>query len=322
MFSNYFLALIPLILLSGIDLMSQQNILTTQLELTPKITVYGPQGSYAWVESSERLEGPWITWTNIVVGADGAALVDLRVGVVARFYRATADERPAGPSSFVWIKPGTFLMGTSTSELDRLENELPQHTVILTRGFWMSDHETTLAEFLNVMGWLPFPTNRGDANLPVDNASWNDAVLYCKKLTDRERLAGNINSRQAYRLPTEAEWEYAARAGSTGAAYGKIDEIAWTGDNAPGGKCQVVRQKKPNQWGIYDMIGNVAEFCSDEYVNYGPDLVTDPVGDYLKGDLPVLRGFGNRAAMRRGLYVSTDRGIPGWGFRVVLSDVR
>jgi formylglycine-generating enzyme required for sulfatase activity len=321
MLSNHLLALIPLIFFSGIDLMSQQNILTTQLELTPKIKISGPQGSYALIESSERPEGPWIIWTNIVVGANGTAVVDLRAGVVSRFYRATADERPAGPSGFVWIKPGNFLMGTSMSEVARLENELPQHKVILTRGFWICDHETTLAEYLNVMGWLPFPTNRGDANLPVDNISWNDAVLYCKKLTDRERLAGNINSRQAYRLPTEAEWEYSARAGSTGAAYGKIDEIAWISDNLPGGRYQVVKQKKPNQWGIYDMIGNVAEYCLDEYVSYGPDVVTDPIGDYPKGDLPVVRGYGNRVAMRAGL-VNLDRGNPGWGFRVALSDVR
>ncbi|MBM3903475.1 MAG: formylglycine-generating enzyme family protein, partial [Verrucomicrobia bacterium] len=150
--------------------------------------------------------------------AEGVVLVDLTPGSVRRFYRTVADPKPAGPSGFVWIPPGTFVMGSPSSEEGRYADEV-QHTVTLTQGFWMSDHEVTQSEYQAVMGNNP-SVFKGDLNRPVEQVSWDEAVLYCQKLTERERAAGRITAQQAYRLPTEAEWEYAARAGTTGARYG------------------------------------------------------------------------------------------------------
>ena len=168
-------------------------------------------------EFTNKIHGPWTSWTSVTVGAEGTVLVDLSPGSAARFYRAVAEQGSAGPTGFVWIAPGTFVMGSPLSEAGRDSDEA-QHTVTLTQGFWMSDHETTQAEYEAMMG--DNPSFRKGGSLPVEQVSWDDAVAYCQKLTERERAAGRIAAQQAYRLPTESEWEYAARAGTTGARYG------------------------------------------------------------------------------------------------------
>jgi formylglycine-generating enzyme required for sulfatase activity len=230
--------------------------LGVRLELVPKLTVEGPAGSNARVESAASLSGPWTIWTNVTVGAEGTVLVDLSPGSAARFYRAVAEQRPVGPTGFVWIVPGTFVMGSPLSEADRDSDEV-QHTLTLTQGFWISDHETTQAEYQLVMG--SNPSFRKGESLPVETVSWNDAVAYCQKLTERERAGGRITAQQAYRLPTEAEWEYAVRAGTTGARYGELDAIAWHGGNS-GNQTHPVKQKAANAWGLHDMMGNVSEW--------------------------------------------------------------
>jgi formylglycine-generating enzyme required for sulfatase activity len=193
-----------------------------------------------------------------------------------------------GPDGFVWITPGTFVMGSPPNETDRDDDEV-QHTVILTQGFWILDHEVTQAEFRAIMGTNP-SISTADPRLPVENVRWSEAVLYCYRLTERERAAGRITAQQEYRLPTEAEWEYAARAGSTGAHYGDLNAIGWWSDNSQG-QTQVVRQKAPNVWGLYDMLGNVWEWCSDAYGNYPTGSVTDPKGPSF-GSGRVSRGGG------------------------------
>ena len=189
-------------------------------------------------------------------------------------FRPVLSTNAVGTAGFVWVPSGTFLMGSPESEADRDSDEV-QHTVTLTQGFWMSDHETTQAEYQLVVGGNP--SNWKGESLPVDTVSWNDAVAYCQKLTERERAAGRITSQQAYRLPTESEWEYAARAGTTGARYGELDAIAWHGGNS-GSKTHPVKQKAANVWGLHDMTGNVAEWCSDRYGDYPTGNVTDPTG--------------------------------------------
>ena len=124
--------------------------LVVRLRWVPELTVEGPAGSQARVESAAGLAGPWTTWTNVTVGAEGAVLVDLSPGSATRFYRSMA----VGPTGFVWINPGTFVMGSPLSEADRGSDEV-QHTVTLTQGFWLSDHETTQAEYEAVMGNNP-----------------------------------------------------------------------------------------------------------------------------------------------------------------------
>jgi formylglycine-generating enzyme required for sulfatase activity len=143
-------------------------------------------------------------------------------------------------------------MGSPLSEADRAGDEV-QHTVTLTQGFWVSDHEVKQGEYETVMGGNP-SSFKGDLNRPVEQVSWNEAVLYCQKLTERERGAGLITARQAYRLPTEAEWEYAARAGTTGARYGELDPIAWWSGNS-GSQTYSVKQKGANAWGFMICLG-------------------------------------------------------------------
>ena len=296
--------------------------LSVRLEMVPKLTVEGPAGSLARVESAASLSGPWTTWTKMTVGADGVVLVDLSPGSVARFYRAVAEQRHVGPSGFVWIEPGTFVMGSPESEGGRLSDEA-QHTVTLTQGFLMSDHETTQAEYQLVMGRNP--SNLKGDSLPVQQVNWNDAVAYCQKLTERERAAGRITSQQVYRLPTVAEWEYAARAGTTGARYGELEGIAWWSGNS-GNQPHAVKQKVANAWGLHDIMGNVWEWCSDWYGEYPTGSVTDPKGP-SSGSFRVLRGGSwyddarfARSAGRLGNVPSSQGDF--LGFRPVLSAVR
>jgi len=296
--------------------------LSVKLEMVPKLTVEGPAGSYARVESAASLSGPWTMWTNVTVGLEGTVLVDLSPGSAARFYRAVAEQRPVGPTGFVWIVPGTFVMGSPLSEAGRDSDEA-QHTVTLTQGFWLSDHETTQGEYQLVMGSNP-SVWKGES-LPVETVSWDDAVAYCKKLTERERAAGRITAQQAYRLPTETEWEYAARAGTTGVRYGELAAIGWYNVNS-GHKTHPVSQKAANAWGLHDTIGNVWEWCSDWYGDYPTGSVTDPTGP-SSGSLRVGRGggWGFDAVHARSAYRA--RNDPGGrysllGFRPVLSAVR
>ena len=296
-----------------------------RLRMVPELTVEGPVGSLARVEWAKELSGPfsgWSTWSNIVIGVEGTVLVDLTPTARTRYYRAIAEINPPGPTGFVWIAPGTFVMGSPSSEALRQSDEV-QHTVTLTQGFWMSDHETTQAEYQLVMG--SNPSNWKGERLPVEKMSWDDAVAYCKKLTERERAAGRITAQQAYRLPTEAEWEYAARAGTTEARYGDLDAIAWWLGNS-GNQSHTVNQKAANAWGLYDMIGNVWEWCSDWYGDYPTGSVTDPTGPN-SGSLRVYRGGSCNLVAWDARSANRNRLDPGdrlnfLGFRPALGSVR
>ncbi|MFM7818027.1 MAG: formylglycine-generating enzyme family protein, partial [Verrucomicrobiota bacterium] len=143
------------------------------------------------------------------------------------------------------------------------EDEVPQHPVTLTRGFWLLDHEVTQGEYEVVMGSNPSRVFKG-VDRPVWPVTWEKAVEFCQKLTVWDRVAGRITWQQEYRLPTEAEWEYAACAGTTG-SQGWDDSIGWwsaIGSHEPMGP-QPVKKKAANGWGLYDMVGNVWEWCAD-----------------------------------------------------------
>ena len=213
-----------------------------------------------------------------------------------RFYRAVAME---APPNMVFIPPGTFRMGSPTNEVDRYDNEGPQMDVIISRGFWMGKYEVTQAAYETVMGsnpsyfngvrdWPEPGTDYGvDLTRPVETVSWDDAVAYCAALTERERTAGRIAA-DVYRLPTEAEWEYACRAGtSTRFSYGddpgytNLTNYAWYGNNS-GDETHGVGQKLPNPWGLYDMHGNVWEWCQDWWSDQLPGgIALDPQGPTL-----------------------------------------
>ncbi len=297
--------------------------LDLSLRLIPEIKVDGLPGTIARIDWAAAMAGPWMSWSNVVIGAEGTVLLDLRPDSGQRFYRAVSEKQPAGTAGFLWIAPGTFTMGSPTTEPERFGDE-NLHTVALTQGFWMSDHEVTQAEFDAIMGSTPSGF-KGDSARPVETVTWNQAVYYCLKLTERERAAGRITDQQAYRLPTESEWEYAARAGTTGPRYGELDAIAWWAGNSDG-QTHPVKQKAPNAWGLHDMIGNVAEWCSDWRGPYPIGSTTNPEGPrtgtqrVARGGSWMNEGSNLRSAFRSGDVA--DKGFKHVGFRVVRAPVR
>jgi formylglycine-generating enzyme required for sulfatase activity len=244
-----------------------------------------------------------------------------------RFYRAVAF---AAPTNLVFIPPGTFRMGAPRNELDSstLGPEYPQTAVTISRGFWMGKYEVTQGEYLAVMGSNP-SNFQGDPNRPVEMVTWFNATNYCGKLTQRERAAGRIATNSVYRLPTEAEWEYACR-GSTSTRFSYGDDLAYTNltqyawyDANSGSTTHPVGQKLPNPWGLYDMHGNVQEYCQDVYDTYRGGIALDPQGP-ATGSARVHRGgdwshadWGCRSAFRFGFDGSNV--FFNLGFRVVLA---
>jgi formylglycine-generating enzyme required for sulfatase activity len=192
----------------------------------------------------------------------------------------------------ILIPPGEFMMGSPDSEKYRQSDEGPQHRVRISKGFYMSVTEVTQAQWQAVMGSNPslfkgfLGLDKND-DLPVECVSWNDAVEFCRKLSQKEG--------KSYRLPTEAEWEYACRAGTTTRFYfgdsdSQLSDYAWC-DEDSGNKTYPVGQKKPNAFGLYDMHGNVWEWCSDWYDEnyYSESPADDPKGPST-GQYLVLRG--------------------------------
>lgn len=214
---------------------------------------------------------------------------------------------------FVFIPAGSFTMGSPTSEANREDDE-KQHPVRLTKPFMLAVTEVTQAQWQAIMG--NNPSHFKGANRPVEKVFWQDAVTFCGILSEREG--------RKYRLPTEAQWEYACRAGSTGsyAGTGLLHEMGWYEANS-GNQTQPVGRKLPNAWGLYDMHGNVYEWCSDRYGDYPSGHVTDPTGA-SSGKYRVCRGGSwystpryCRSANRHGL--TPDLRYRDIGFRVVCS---
>ena len=269
-----------------------------------------------------------------------------------------------GSKDFVLIPAGTFQMGSNQG----YDENKPVHTVTLTKTFHMCDHEVTQKEYEAVMGsnpsWFPAGAAEGEVqeNRPVEEVSWYMAIVYCNKRSMAENLTpcytisgktdpaewGTIPTRSnktwdavecnwtanGYRLPTEAEWEYAARAGDT-----TVDSRTWSGTNAEASlgnyawyssnaesKTHEVKKKSANAFGIYDMSGNVWEWCWDRcsiFDEYSSDAVTDPRG-HSSGSDRVSRGgsynnsLGNCALSCRS-YDYPSNQLLNLGFRVCRS---
>ncbi len=197
------------------------------------------------------------------------------------------------------IPAGEFTMGSLEDE-SRIADERPTTQVKISRPFFLSATEITQAQWRAVMGRDPDLVPRKGDNLPVEFVSWLEAMTFCRKLTDRERGRERLPTAWAFTLPTEAQWEYACRAGTTGAHHGEIDTIAWFVKNArtpvstttmPSGATTFpVATKHPNAWGLHDMSGNVLEWCFDWYASrLAGGTVIDPVGP-PSGSKRVARG--------------------------------
>lgn len=256
----------------------------------------------------------------------------------------TADTLPREHTNsvgmrFVLIPAGTFEMGAADSDHEAGDNEKPRHAVTISQGFYLGQFEVTQAQWVAVMGASPFSQDRSNPyydlpgmaarlNHPQNPApvSWSDAQQFIQRLNQRE-------GHTRYRLPTEAEWEYAARAGTTTAySFGddarQLGHYAWYGENFATGSTHAVGQKLPNPWGLYDIHGNVWEWVQDWYAERyaAAAAVTDPGGP-TSGSSKVVRGgswhetSGSWRTSFRKPYAPTYRGIS-IGFRLAMSPER
>ena len=225
---------------------------------------------------------------------------------------------------FVGIPPGEFLMGSTSRHTANDERSVTR--VRISKGFYLGKYEVTQAEWQAVMGSNPSRFS-GCGRCPVEKVSWEDVQVFIGRLNAR-------SGGERYRLPTEAEWEYAARAGTTTATYAGdvteqhrndsvVNRIAWYGKNS-GDRTQPVGQKAPNPWGLYDMLGNVFEWVQDWYGPYPGGAVTDPTGPG-SGSKRVMRGgsWADWPVLCRSAY--RFRGSPGYrreflGFRLLRTE--
>ena len=218
-----------------------------------------------------------------------------------------------------YIPPGEFLMGSPDSDIQSSSDEKPQHRVQITNPFYLGLYEVTQAQYQKVLGSNPSEF-KGESR-PVETVSWDDAVTFCKRLSKvaEERAAG-----RTYRLPTEAEWEYACRAGSTSRySFGdpkvEVEKYAWYEKNSDL-TTHPVGGKQANAWGLYDMHGNVWEWCQDSYGPYAAGAASDPSGPgaatcrVLRGGSWFFSGWLGRSAYR--LWNVPGYRDQGFGFRV------
>jgi len=304
-------------------------------------------GVFAWTTPTASV-GAAGTWTHSMTftPTDTANYNTLTQSVTV-----TVSDPPTGPDiEMVWVAGGIFTMGSPDTEANRNSDET-QHQVTLS-GFWMGKYEVTQAQYQAVMGTNPSNFTTGadageiQSRRPVEMVTWCDAVEFCNKLSGLEGLdpvytisgrspatgypiiSATVTadwSKNGYRLPTEAQWEYACRAGTTTPWHSGTEAVlvyyAWISTNS-GYKTHEVGKKLPNAWGLYDMHGNVWEWCWDRYDDYSSDDQTDPEGPSF-GSLRVERGgsysyeaeYARSAARYQGYPYNRDGGR---GFRVVL----
>jgi formylglycine-generating enzyme required for sulfatase activity len=223
----------------------------------------------------------------------------------------------------IGVPAGRYQRGSTTKDM----KAEPVHTVVLSRGYWLGKTEVTQAQWQAVMDINP--SRHIGADRPVEKVNWHQAREFCRKLTERERTAGRLPDGFVYTLPTEAQWEYACRAGTTGDYAGDLDALAWYNNNG-GDQASPVGRKQPNAWGFHDMHGNVREWCSDLFEGYRSGTVTDPSGakdgylfstrggSYFQSDYVCGSAFRD---FERAEFVHSYMGYY-QGFRLALSTVR
>ncbi len=292
----------------------------------------------------ESRQGTWPD-RNLEIALDIGLTLSLHPTRIARISRqlltnapvvgghrfATNDLAPSHFPGMVWIRAGTFTMGSPVEEADRDLDEGPLTQVTLTRGFWMGVREVTQAEYQAIMNTNP-SLFVGDPQRPVEKVRHRDAREYCARLTQQHQAEGRLPEHHAYRLPTEAEWEYACRAGtSTRFSHGndpelrQLEEYAWFNGNS-NSSTHPVGTRKPNPWGLYDTQGNVLEWCLDGSTS---ELPGNTVVDYqapAEGILRIARGgswlYDAKAcrSANRDSYSESTRSSD-LGFRIVLAPV-
>ncbi len=305
---------------------------------TPSPSAWPPRRRARWAGIAVALVVlGWAGWYF------GIELPDRREAAAAAALRATnARTIPDLNLDLVYIAPGDFLMGTpeqrtvvkwyytmreTLTKKPNLgagrDNERPATRVTLTQPFWIGRTAVTQGQYQAVMGTNPSQFTAAGRDAPVEKVSWEDAMAFCAKVTDREKAAGRLLTGYAYTLPTEAQREYACRAGTEGPFAGELDATAWYSANS-GGSTHPVGTKQPNAWGLYDMEGNVWEWCRDWYADKLPGgEVTDSLGPPT-GSHRVFRGgcWSGSAALCRSafrlVYVSSSRDHFA-GFRLALA---
>lgn len=192
-----------------------------------------------------------------------------------------------------WVPAGRFLMGAGEDDAEAYEDEKPQREVTITRGFWMGEVPVTQGQYQAIMGENPSYLQDAGLDAPVDMVNWYEAAAFTNKLSEMEGLSacfigtgegmqgvGNTGSDylgcKGWRLPTEAEWEYACRAGTTTPRYGALNDVAWCDGNS-GKTTHPVGRKGANAWGLFDMLGNVWEWVYDVYDSYAGMGTRDPL---------------------------------------------
>ncbi len=286
---------------------------------------------------TERVENPGLEEPTDVA----KRMASIAVGLLEQPKRETLEEIkerveaslrvevPPDTEGFIYVEGGSFQMGSTEGD----DDEEPVHTVRVD-SFYMGKYEVTQAEWEEVMG--SNPSYFKGTNTPVESVSWYDAVEYCNKRSQREGLTPvyTINGESVtadwnangYRLPTEAEWEYAARGGNESKGYkyagsDNVDQVGWYSGNS-GRKTHKVGGKSPNELGLYDMSGNVWEWCWDWYGSYSSGSQTNPKGP-SSGSSRVERGggwyglAGHLRSAYRNLYSPGDSDL-NLGFRLVV----
>jgi formylglycine-generating enzyme required for sulfatase activity len=307
-----------------------------------RVTVTAEIGSPVTLQYTTNL-GPnavWTPLTTLTMSGVTAFVTNPVAGDTNRFYRALISV----PTNMAWITPGTFAMGSPANEFGRGPNNETQHTVTLTRGFFAGRFLVTQSIYRSIVNTNPsyFNTNNGfalDLTRPVEQVTWADATNFCNLLTSQERAAGRILTNWSYRLPTEAEWEYSGRAGTTTQFYygtnllsgmanfnGQYEYRGTNYTNYSGiflDRTTPVGAYQPNAFGLYDMVGNVWEWVQDWYAVYSATPATDPTGP-ATGTQRIFRGGSLNATGALCRSANRNKADPTTavntiGFRVVLS---
>ncbi len=321
-------------------------------DVCPRMRFYAERGAKAWEvlqnqgASTAQVNAAknWIEHNNRILGMTNQLQADLTsafcdefLSVISQRWSNPAenlyryvylDQMGSGTNiamKYVW--PGTFTMGSSKYESSRNSDET-QHQVTLARGFWMGRYEVRQREYEFITGQNP-SSNPDEPYFPVNNMSWNSAIVFCNALTHQQASKGRLKSTQhVFSLPTEAQWEYTCRAGTnTAYSFGSNSSSLYRYGNYSGstdGYSGIARtgQFRSNAWGFYDMHGNVSEWCRDWYDRYPTDVLVDPGGPgsgkyrvFRGGDY--LRNSGDcRSAQRHRYYPSSSSSR--YGFRVMI----